>query len=241
MKKLVAALFLGSFCLFAADFWQGKPFAEWSDKDVQRMMNNSPWARAFSVPMSGPTPPALGGGGGGGGGESSGAPISEGGGGGRGGRGGGGGGSGGGPGGGPDMALNLVARWQSALPVKQAFVRMKYGEKADSSPEAKQLLERQEETYVIILSGNLRSLLIGNPDTVKKSIADMTSLSAKGKDPAKPLDLQVANNQIVFLFPKTSPWSLDDKEVEFSTKLADVVLKYKFKLKDMVYNGKLEL
>jgi hypothetical protein len=29
--------------------------------------------------------------------------------------------------------------------------------------------------------------------------------------------------------------------VEFSTKLADVVLKYKFKLKDMVVNGKLEL
>jgi hypothetical protein len=76
---------------------------------------------------------------------------------------------------------------------------------------------------------------------VKKTIADMTSLSAKGKDPVKPLDLQVANNQIVFLFAKTAPWSLDDKEVEFSTKLADVVLKYKFRLKDMVYNGKLEL
>ncbi len=238
MKKLFAALFLCAFCLFAADFWQAKPFTDWSDKDLQKMMNNSPWAHAFNVPMSGPTPPALGGGASGGG-DTGGAPISEGGGG-RGGRGGGGGApvGGGGIGG---MALNLVVRWQSALPVKQAFLRLKYGEKLDSTPEAKQLLDRQEETYVIILSGNLRPLMKGNPETVKKTIADMTTLSAKGKDPVKPMNLQVEPGQIVFLFAKTSPWTLDDKEVEFSTKLADVVLRYKFRLKDMVFNGKLEL
>jgi hypothetical protein len=239
MKKLFGGLLLCTFCLLAADFWQAKPFTDWTDKDLQKMMNNSPWAHAFSVPMSGPTPPALGGGAPSGGGDSASAPISEGGGG-RGGRGGGGGApvAGGGPGG---MAMNLVVRWQSALPVKQAFLRLKYGEKLDSTPEAKQLLDRPEETYVIILSGNLRPLMRGNPETVKKAIADVTSLSAKGKDPVKPMNLQVESGQIVFLFPKTSPWTLDDKEVEFSTKLADVVLKYKFRLKDMVFNGKLEL
>jgi hypothetical protein len=239
MKQLFAALFLSAFGLFAADFW-AKPFSEWTDKDVQKMMNNSPWAHAVSVPLSGPTPPALGGGAPSGGGDSAPSPISEGGGG-RGGRGGGGGGGGapvGAPGG---MAINLVVRWQSALPVKQAFFRLKYGEKLESTPEAKELLDRQEETYVIILSGNLRPLVKGNPETVRKTIADMTVLSAKGKDPVKPMNLQVDPNQIVFLFPKTSPWTLDDKEVEFSTKLADVVLKYKFRLKDMLFNGKLEL
>jgi len=235
MKKLAAAVFLCSFCLLAADFWT-KPFTDWSDKDIQKMMSNSPWAKAESVPMAGPTPPALGGGGGGGG---------EGGGGG--GRGGGGprgaGGDGGAPGGGGmgGLSLNLVARWQSALPVKQAFLRQKYGEKLDSTPEAKQLLDRQEETYVIILAGNLRPLMKGDPATLKKAIADLTSLSAKGKDPVKPMDVQIDKNQIVFLFAKTSPFSLDDKEVEFSTKLADVVLKYKYRLRDMVYIGKLEL
>ena len=137
--------------------------------------------------------------------------------------------------------MNLVARWQSALPVKQAFLRQKYGEKLDSTPEAKQLLDRQEETYVIILSGNLRPLMKGDPATLKKAISDMTSLSAKGKEPVKPMDVQIDKSQIVFLFAKTSPFSLDDKEVDFSTKLADVVLKYKYRLKDMVYNGKLEL
>ena len=247
MKKVFIALFVFAFCLCAADFWQAKPSSDWSDKDLQKMMNNSPWARPFSVAMSGPTPPAVGGTAAGNSGADPGmpSPISEGGGGGRGGggggggRGGGGGGAGGGPGGGGSM--DLVARWQSALPVKQAFVRLKYGEKADSTPEAKELLEREEPNYVIIVSGNLRPFMRGNPETVKKAILDSTSLSAKTKGQVKLEDLQIGGNQIIFLFAKSSPLSLDDKEVDFSTKLADVVLKYKFKLKDMVYNGKLEL
>ena len=71
------------------------------------------------------------------------------------------------------------------------------------------------------------------------------ALSAKAKDAVKPADLQIAANQktvdIVFAFPRSAAFTLDDKEVEFSTKLGDVALKYKFRLKDMVYNGKLEL
>ena len=31
--------------LWAMDFWQLKPFLEWSDKEVQRMLGNSPWAK----------------------------------------------------------------------------------------------------------------------------------------------------------------------------------------------------
>src|ERR1700733_14172548 len=31
--------------LFAADVWDAKPFQDWTDKDVQKVVNNSPWAR----------------------------------------------------------------------------------------------------------------------------------------------------------------------------------------------------
>jgi hypothetical protein len=74
---------------------------------------------------------------------------------------------------------------------------------------------------------------------------DSSSLSAKGKDPVKPSDVQFAlsqaANDMIFHFPRSAPFTLDDKEVEFATKLGDFTLKYKFKLKDMVYNGKLEM
>jgi hypothetical protein len=215
----------------AADFW-AKPSTEWSDKDLQKMMTSSPWARSYSLgqPSGGtPDPGAPG-------------PISEGGGG-R-GRGGGGGGAGALPGGAPGgggPSATIVARWQSALPVKQAFVRLKYGAEAATSPDAKKILEREETTYEIVLSGPFGPLLrSGNPETMKKGLMDASSLSAKGKD-VMPTDVQVGAKDMLFTFPRTTAFTLDDKEVDFSTKLGDLTLKYKFKLKDMVYNGKLEM
>jgi hypothetical protein len=232
MKKLFAIFFALGVCLLAADFWL-KPSAEWSDKELHKMLTDSPWARSVTVSMAGPgragdsgAPPALSEGGGGGRGRGGGAP----------------GGAAPGAGG---LALTLFARWQSALPVKQAFVRLKYGAQAGTSPEAKQLLEREEPDYIIVVSGPLRSLLHGDSEELKKAIMDASSLSAKGKDAVKPSDVQIAlsqvSNDMLFLFPRTTPFTVDDKEVEFSTKLGAATLKFKFKLKDMVFNGKLEM
>jgi hypothetical protein len=67
----------------------------------------------------------------------------------------------------------------------------------------------------------------------------------KGKDPILAVDVQSgASDQkpvLVFLFPKTVPFSVDDKDVEFSTRLGPLVVRQKFHLKDMVFSGKLEL
>jgi len=46
---------------------------------------------------------------------------------------------------------------------------------------------------------------------------------------------------VSFLFPKTTTFTADDKELEFSTKFDKTALKYKFKLKDMVFQGKVEM
>jgi hypothetical protein len=243
MKKIALALLLFACCLFAADVWQSKPYTEWTDKDLQKMMTNSPWARGASVSTGAPTPPALGGGGGGGrgggrGGSSGGedsapAPISE---------------KGGGssaPAPGSGSSANVVARWQSALPLKQAFVRLKYGAKAAESDDAKLLLDRQETSYLIVVTGPARLLGRGTPEELKKALADNTFLSSRTKAETKPTALQISVNKgmmdVLFSFPRMDAYSLDDKEVEFSTKFGDSVLKYKFRLKDMVFNGKLEL
>jgi hypothetical protein len=231
MKKLFAALFVFAFSLVAADFWQSNPSTEWNDRELQKMVTNSPWARPLTVSM-----PAAGAG-------DAGAPppLSEG----RGGRGGGGIPVGGVPAGTGGLAPTLFARWQSALPVKQAFVRLKYGAQAGTSPEAKQLLERQEPDYVIVVSGPLRSILRGDSQELKKAIMDVSSLSAKGKDAVKPSDVQIAltqvSNDMVFHFPRSAAFTVDDKEVEFATKFGELTLKFKFKPKDMVFNGKLEM
>jgi len=233
VKKFFAAFFFFAFCVAAADFWQAKPYTEWSDKDLQKMIANSPWAKSFSPPA-----PA------GGPGDSGAAPpLSEGGGRGR------GGGGGAPPSAGPaavgGAAPTIYARWQSALPVKQAFVRLKYGAQAATSPDAKQLLEKTETNYEIVVSGPLKSMLRGDTDSLKLSLMESSSLTSKGKGPVKPSDVQIAlsqdSNDMVLHFPRATPFTVDDKEVEFETKFGDLVLKYKFKLKDMVFNGKLEM
>ncbi len=251
MKKIALSLLLVAGCLFAADAWQTKPFTEWTDKDLQKIMNNSPWAHSFTLPTGGGPADfdsASSGGGGrggrGGGGadqDSAPAPISE-----SSGR------SGRGGGGGPPIpssaggvSLEIVARWQSALPLRQAFVRLKYGAEAVSSPAAKEVLDRDDGSYVIILSGALRALLRGTPDELKAGLMETTTLSARGKPAIKPSNLQVnaaqKTEEVIFAFPKTTPFTVDDKEIDLTTKLGALPVKYKFKPKEMVFNGKLEL
>ena len=50
-----------------------------------------------------------------------------------------------------------------------------------------------------------------------------------------------ARAEILLMFPRSQTITLEDKQVEFVTMLGRQKLKKKFKLKEMVYNGKLEL
>jgi hypothetical protein len=238
--------------LYAADFWQSKPFMQWSDKDLHRMIENSPWAKPQSISMGGAELPA-----GGGRGRRGGAPSTE--------------VTGaaedpgfGGPGGqsmgggrnrgGGDTdemmrqappSLNLVVRWQNALPVKQALVRLKYGSETATSPDAKKALESGENVYVIAVTGVARNMLAANPESIKKALIDRTTLAAKGKDELKPTDIQFGRAdrsfEVYFVFPKKTEFVVDDKEVEFSTRFENITVKQKFRLKDMLYDGKLAL
>jgi hypothetical protein len=240
MKKTAGLLLLFGCGLVAADFWQ-KPYTEWSDKDAAKMMNSSPWAKSVSVAMAGPGGPGgfggPGGGGpppGGGGGFGGGGPQ-------------GGGGSEFGPGaqGSSAPTVEVVARWQSALPVRQAFVRLKFGAEADKSPDAAKVLEQQERPYEIVLSGAMGMFLGGKPEESAKALSEVSQLSSSRTGAIKASQIQVGKPgktmDVIFVFPRSMPFTVEDKEVEFSTKLGTSVLKYKFKLKDMLLNGKLEM
>jgi len=239
MKKPAALLFLFTFllftlCLWAADFWT-KPYTDWTDKEIQKMSENSPWAKPFDIALPG-----------GGEGREDGGST----------------GKGKGSGGyspmgqtsgrsqvtGQDTAgggMTLRIRWQSALPVKQAFVRSKYGAEAATSPDAKQILSTEDPVYVVVVEGlSRRTLGGGEDDALKQAMMEQTALVIKGREPIKPVDFRVVGQgriSAVFAFPKTTPITIDDKDVEFQSKLGTLVVKQKFHLKDMTYNGKLEL
>ncbi len=250
MKKPLLLAFPVAVCTFAvsllaADFWQAKPFTDWNDKDVQKMLQSSPWAKPFSVAlstgngsvagrkagnssnsgaMSGPAGTADQGGLGRYAGSREGGPDSN-------------------PGGGP--TINLTVRWQSALPVREALVKAKYGNEAATSPEAKKMLEAPIEHYILAVGGVPKATLRGDAEELKKQMLGQGVLMIKGKDPIKPVDFMTENTgataEVLFAFPKTAAITEDDKEVEFVVRIGDLSVRQKFRLKDMLVNGKLAL
>jgi hypothetical protein len=228
---LIAGLAVGE------DFWVKKEYTQWTDEEIKKVMTNSPWAKEITV--SAP-PGTVGGGqrapqtsgidveGGGGGGR------------GRGGRGARGGDEGGGGGG--EALLSLTMSWRSSLPLRKALVKSRLGGSTEVPTDAQQLLSRDQDEYVIVVSGLPARMarLIQDPARLNRS-----TLKAGKKAPISPkaVDFQSRTQSVdvLFIFPKTDPITLDDKDVELDLKLGTIEAKRKFSLKDMVYNGKLEL
>ena len=203
----------------AADFWEEKAFTEWSDKDLEKMMSNSPWAKRLTVVFRGPPR------------EGGGASIA----------GGNAGGFGGGGRGGSDGQSRLVIQWRSALPVRQALVRERIGEGGTVEPEAQALLSQRVPGYYVVVTG--LPLQFGR--LTPEALMAEARLERKGKPPIVPVQ---ANPQrdgrslaLLYVFPLDEAIVLEDKDVEFVTKLGDTTIKKKFKLEDMVFNDQLEL
>ncbi len=243
---------VASIGLLAADFWAAKPFTEWSDKDLQKMLSNSPWAHAVPISMGG-RGAGTGGRGGRGGSNGMGEVSSAGGGESIGGAGaanrrGAVSGDEGTPGSGNTPAVNVLVRWQSALPVKQAILKGKYSIEAASSEEAKKFLAQEEPFYVIMVHNPVPGGRGGGGagvDGAKEMIKSATTLRRKGKDPMYPEKVEIVPRQggldIFLMFPKKDAITEDDKDVEFvfQTQMGEV--KQRFKLKEMMFDGKLAL
>ncbi len=175
----------------------------------------------------------------------------------------------GGSGGGGAMPIDGTIRWESAKPVQEAQARLKsLNASSDSRPSDEQA-DRAEghkpdaklaNDYVIALLGvrtpgsrsrynddddNSRSNQSGYNRQTYDDLMSGTQLVMKNKTPIAPEDVkfntQNGQSEILFYFPKTSPITLDDKEVTFHTMINRTKLEHKFDLKKMTRNGKLEL
>ena len=259
MKNRVLAL-MGAFALAvssltAADFWDKKKFSEWDEMEVAKMLNDSPWVKTYSVYLKGFAGRGAGGGGG---------AMGGGGGGGRGGgRGGGGGGgfsaesggpgdAGGGGGGGGDMSgaviapgISVTIRWLTALPVRQANVRLKLGQEAGTSQQAAEALAKPQQFYIVGLSGIPAKAITVGPEELKNH----AELRLKNLAPIKPVQVQVeqqrASTVLYLVFPRIQEGAHQivpaDNEVEVFLQIEAGKVSRKFKLKDMMFEGKLEL
>ncbi|HVT93253.1 MAG TPA: hypothetical protein VHD76_10450 [Bryobacteraceae bacterium] len=256
-----AALLLGAIALLASTPWEKKDPSQWSSEDVDQILHKSPWARNTDATFerSGTQQGRRGGGGGGGGMGIPGIGFPGGriGGGGMGGGRMGGGGMGRGRGGQGTERQPALVRWDSAFPVVQALnhfhpQQTSTGENTPAKPAG--------DSYVISVIG-LRpprgrrgedtgdtSSNTNSDDAAQRWKDELmigTRLTPKGRDPLSPSEVQLDSagglSEVRFLFPKKDPISLDDKEVDFSTRLGGEKVEAKFHPKEMKYKGKLEL
>ena len=237
----------------STEFWEAKPASDWTSDEIDRMLTKSPWAKDASATSSG-----QGLGNGGNGRSRSGGIGFPGGGGGIGFPGGGvgfpgGGRQGGGyPGGGNDGGrerLTATVRWESALPIQEAL-RIGAGDEKPN-PDF-------EKYYVIALIGDLSasgarrlsSSTSDDDDSTTRADRRLEELKESARLERKdgPISLEKVEEGshmgsrgpgVYFYFDRKADVSMDDKFVNFSTKLGRMEIKAKFTMKEMSYHGKL--
>ena len=158
--------------------------------------------------------------------------------------------------------MNITVRWQSALPVQQALLR----QRSLSEEESKALADTSQKDYIITIVGfraPIRRSWSGRTDPsdsndqdrdrdtkasndeLRSRFLDAARLVPRGKSPIFAEDVQFEGpngaSEIRFLFPRTKEISADDKEVVFDFDSQGIKFEHKFRLSDMVYQGKLAL
>ena len=236
LVALVVVSAVGIVALAAKKFWEQKEFPDWSKKEIQQMITKSPWAREVTLR------PSIG--------NLGGASSTE------------GGGSLGGVQAGP-ASFTVMVRWYSALPVKHALAAHRHGADAQADEE----LGRERTHYEIGVSGETWALLSDSGSSESTTAADPwqamidrlkseSFLKSSGREPIQAVELEMRNApdwdatdgqemgaraEFLMRFPRTPALTLEDKQVEFVTIVGGEKVKRKFKLKDMVYKGNLEL
>lgn len=242
----------GAVALGGASFWQNKPVSEWDQKEIHTILTRSPWAKEITVSpggsIGGQSTPDAGGGRRGRGGQNGGlagngvegASVGMG----RPDTGmGGGGGRGGGAGAdGMDTpraapSFKFIVRWM-ALPVQEAMRRLNGAAKAAGQ-------DTPPPEYLLTVTGIPAQLVMTDGERLKQRLKEATSLRRKDQDSISPDKIEFIGNEqavvAVFHFPRQPAITADDKQVEFVSTLGRLELRAKFNLKDMTYNGKLEL
>ena len=248
LRHRLLSLLAVSAALFATGEqpWKNKPASDWTDDEAKEVLTDSPWAKTVHPTMDASNQQrqrrGMGRGGGiGVGGIGIGLP------GGMGRRYPGGGYPGGGyPGGGSpggtnggntnyDTPPDLKVRWESAQPVRIAELKAR----ETNAPEV------DEGHYAIAVYGVPDRMLNGDEKTLSDQFKKQAVIKRDGKKDFKPSSVELLRREdgpvIVYLFPRSTEITQQDKRIEFSAKIQRLKFTQPFYVDEMVLGGKMEL
>jgi len=249
------ALCLGAFviCVYAAnkDFWSAKPYTQWTQKEVDKMLKNSPWSKEIAI-GSAPIAPSetAGEGAAGGAGDMSGeGAMGGGGGGGRGSR------RGGQSPNEPNPTMSSITVSWFARPVREAMAQRNLLGPEPQKDAVDKLLKYENPFYSLWVYGypggggrGARGARGGRGGDAMQQLRQETFLRKKNKEkiPVAGVMMPSGRGQALILqFAKQQDGrptlTLEDREVELMLKVGGSTYHIKFKLADMVINKQLEL
>jgi len=233
LKKLsLSVILLGAAGLWlsAANFWDSKPYTDWNDKEIDKVLNDSPWGDRMGVRTGerGVVASVEG--------DAKGTVMGE-------------------------TEVQVSLQWRTALPIRQALARLQFKGDTINSPEAKAVIDRQSDVYVLAVVGLPSSVRAAASN--KEQLTSDTVIKIKNKPDLKPSDIQMpappaakggfggkgggkggfggGNVDLYYVFPKAAGITEADNELEFVSKMGKITVRKKYKLKDMVFSGKFEM
>jgi hypothetical protein len=243
--RLLIFLAASAAILTAGNPW-GKDSSQWSSDDVQRILTNSPWARVAGATFDTPAddeekgvelPP------GNQAGDSRGATdgkwdggVSK-------------------NSGGILPTLPVTVRWDSALPMTKAWQRAPGSQVGDPALTEEELKKYYVISVIGLVAGksskqSTRPVASGadgvtsvDPEQMLAGIKSQSHLFFRNKPSVRPdeVRLDASTGALRFYFPRSNPLGMDDKEVLFSTHYGRLTVRQRFRFKDMLYKGELDL
>jgi len=226
LHPALALIVCGSLLLFASqkDYWECKPYTEWNDQEVEKLLKDSPWTR--SVLLSTGPERGLGSGGPQSSGDaemvSSGGSL-------------------------PKATTRLVVTW-FARPIREAMARrLMLTDPAVSKDRIEKLLHPNNQFLVLLVNG---WTLGWQPDrsAAIERLKKETVLLKKGKEKIPLADVvlpQRRDDPLYLRFEREidgkQVLTTQDQEVTLMLRVGEDIYTLKFKLEDMRIQDKLEL
>jgi len=201
--------------------WRSKAPSAWSAKDVERVLNDSPWARHVTIELPG----SPGGFNGIGRGRNTGPSAP----------------------GGELRLLEYLVRWDSATPIREALTRARKSLAPAGPVKSPMNADSSESFYILSLSPvefNPAQRPKAPDGDAQNRIKSLTTIHRKGHEDLHPTAIVApseGSGVLVYYFPKRDPITLEDTDVEFRTSAAPARISVAFPLKQMVFHNQLEL
>jgi hypothetical protein len=250
---VVGVLAIAAFALASSDPWKAKPYQQWDKKDIQKILQDSPWSKVVTVdanwrgggggePSALPEGSSAGGPGGGAPGGGGGRPGTGGGGAPGGGQPAGGGGMEGGGGGGVPQA-SFSVRWLSSRTMREAMARNAVLSGRMTESDAAKNLTQTSDAYELWIVGPQMTPFQSVEEASVKRDAYLMPKKSKQKIEASKVEFERSPDgktveAVIVYFPKKtatgqSTIGADEKGAEFSVAAGNTKIKTSFDFSKM--------